>query len=133
VETGELRPRRDGRRKVRTDASLRDAAGGALGAELTDLSANGCRVELDEGAFDEDQVVIVQPGALGGVAGRVRWTRGNAAGVEFADPLHPAVVDHVTGERDLEGHAPPPKRKGESGFTDSFGRPLPSLGKQRRR
>lgn len=133
MQTRDLRPRRHGRRKVQIDASLRDGSGSARSADLTDLSEAGCRMELDRGAVEQDQFVVVRPGALEGVAGRVRWTRGNAAGVEFADPLHPAVVDHVSGGRELAGHAPAPPRGLDSGFTDNFGRPLPSLGNKRRR
>lgn len=133
MENGKHKPRRHGRRKVQVDASLRDGSGTARSAELTDLSEAGCRMELDAGAVAKDQFLVVRPGALAGVAGRVRWTRGNAAGVEFADPLHPAVVDHVSGERELAGTAPPPRRPANSGFTDHFGRPLPSLGNKRGR
>ena len=133
MEDAKQHPRRHGRRKVQVDASLRDGSGAARGAELTDLSEAGCRMELAEGAIEKDQLLVVRPGSLAGVAGRVRWTRGNAAGVEFADPLHSAVVDHVSGERELEGHAPAPARPVNSGFTDHFGRPLPSLGNKRGR
>lgn len=132
METREQRPRRHGRRRLRVDASLRDGNGAARAGALTDLSQTGCRMEVDDAELDDDQLVIVRPGALGGVSGRVRWTRGNAAGVEFTDPLHPAMVDHVSGERELEGHAPPPSRQEKSGFTDNFGRPLPTLGGRRR-
>ena len=133
MEDQKLTPRRHGRRRLRVDASVRDGSGAARVGALTDLSQAGCRMEVDDAALDEDQLVIVRPGALGGVSGRVRWTRGNAAGVEFVDPLHPAVVDHVSGERELEGHAPPPPRRQKSGFTDHFGRPLPTLGNRRGR
>ncbi|MCA1661445.1 MAG: PilZ domain-containing protein [Novosphingobium sp.] len=133
MENKPLRSRRHGRRRVQVDATLRNGSGVARGAELTDLSEAGCRMELGEGAVEPDEVLVVRPGGLGGLTGRVRWTRGNAAGVEFADPLHPAVVDHVSGERELEGQAPRPPRPANSGFTDNFGRPLPSLGNPRRR
>lgn len=133
LEDRKHQPRRHGRRKVLIDASLRDASGAARDAELTDLSEAGCRMELDGDAATEDQFLVVRPGAIEGIAGRVRWTRGNAAGVEFGDPLHPAVVEHVSGERELTGAAPPPRRPANSGFTDHFGRPLPSLGNKRGR
>jgi hypothetical protein len=133
LENRENHPRRHGRRRLRVDASLRDGSGATLSGALTDLSQAGCRMEVDDAELDDDQMVIVRPGALGGVSGRVRWTRGNAAGVEFTDPLHPAMVDHVSGERELEGHAPPPRRHEKSGFTDNFGRPLPTLGNRRGR
>ena len=132
LEDVRLTPRRYGRRRLRVDASLRDGSGAAHSGALTDLSQAGCRMEVEDAELDDDQMVVVRPGALDGVSGRVRWTRGNAAGVEFTDPLHPAVVDHVSGERELEGHAPPPRRE-KSGFTDNFGRPLPTLGNTRRR
>ena len=133
LETKGHRRRRHSRRKLRIDASLRDASDAARAGAITDLSQTGCRMEIGDAALEPDELVIVRPGALGGVSGRVRWQRGNAAGVEFADPLHPAVVDHVSGERELEGHAPSPPRQDRSGFTDHFGRPLPTLGNRRGR
>jgi hypothetical protein len=131
VDTETFKPRDKRRRPVKVDASLREGDGTARGAQLSDLSEAGCRLEVDSGALDTEQTVTVRPNALERLKGTVRWTRGNVAGVEFADPLHPAVVDHVAGEARLTGQPPMPRRA--SGFTDNFGRSLPSLGPPRRK
>lgn len=131
MDTGTFKPRGKRRRPVKVDAALRAGSGRARGAKLSDLSEAGCRLEVDAGALDANQAVTVKPPALEGLAGVVRWTRGNVAGIEFADPLHPAVVDHVAGEARLAGQPPVPRRA--SGFTDNFGRPLPNLGPPRRK
>ena len=131
MDTETFKPRDKRRRRVRVDASLRGGDGAARGARLCDLSEAGCRLEFESGALDADQAVTVRPTALEKLKGTVRWTRGNVAGVEFADPLHPAVVDHVAGEAQLAGQ--PPVSRRASGFTDNFGRPLPTLGPPRRK
>jgi len=124
-------PRRHRRRQTGVDASCSDRDGRATGVAVTDLSEAGCRLELEDGAVAPDEVVVVRPQGLEGVAGRVRWSHEKAAGVEFASALHPAVVDHLTGDDDLEGVPQAPRPN--SGFTDNFGRPLPTLGGMRRR
>lgn len=123
-------PRRTGRRKVGVDASCHDGDGPPIPIAITDLSEGGCKLEGATG-LQPDQEVIVRPQGLDALAGRVRWSHDKAAGIEFASRLHPAVVDHVSGEGAVEGLPPIARRRG-SGLTDNFGRPLPALGAQRR-
>lgn len=129
---GEQDPRRRRRRDAGVGATLRRADGTPLAASVTDLSETGCRIETEEGAVALDDTVIVRPQGIAALAGRVCWTHEKTAGIEFASALHPALVDHLTGDDPLEG-TPMPERTNTSGFSDHFGRPLPTLGSKRRR
>lgn len=71
-------------------------------AELLDISTGGCRVR-DVAVRPNDLVWVTMPG-LSSLDGRVTWVRGWESGIEFTNPLHPAVVDHLV--RDAKG--PPP-------------------------
>lgn len=126
------KPRRSRRRKAGVNASCESGDGRTIGVAVTDISEDGCRLESRSEAFAPDQDIVVRPQGLEALAGRVRWTHDKAAGVEFASKLHPALVEHASGEAALEG-LPPMGRPRGSGLTDNFGRPLPALGSARRR
>lgn len=124
-------PRQGRRRDAAVDATCRGPDGQPLAAEITDVSAKGCRIAAEDGPVAGD-AVVVRPLGMEALAGRVRWSHEKEVGVEFASALHPAVVDHLAGDDDLEG-APAVRRPSNGDFTDNFGRPLPALGSQRRR
>lgn len=127
----ETDPRQRRRRDAELGATVRSDEGTPLLGEVTDLSETGCRIETAAGAVAAGDPVIVRPLGMEALAGRVRWTHEKSAGIEFASALHPAVVDHLSGDEPLEG-APPVGRPANSGFSDNFGRPLPTLGRKRR-
>jgi len=131
VDQKQFAPRRHRRRRLGIDASCHDGDGRLVEAELTDLSEAGCRIDFDDAAVDPGEAVVVRPQGIEALSGRVKWTHEKTAGVEFASALHPAVVDHYAGDGDLEGTPKPPRIP--SGFTDNFGRQLPTLGTKRRR
>jgi hypothetical protein len=112
-------------------AACRTGTGHAREAEITNLSEAGCRLELDGAALDPEQHVVVRPERLEGLSGVVRWSSGAAAGIEFDGALHPAIVDHIAGERDVLGYPAMAPRSGAA-FTDRFGRALPALKGSRR-
>ena len=61
---------------------------------LHDLTASGCRIDLPEHVCDPDDVWVTLPG-LETLASTVRWANEFVAGVEFKQPMHPAVFDHM--------------------------------------
>ena len=61
---------------------------------IIDVSPQGCRVELPVRVLPDDTIWITFPG-LEAIQGKVRWVEEWIAGVEFHNPLHPAVFDHV--------------------------------------
>lgn len=65
-----------------------------LVAKTIDLSCHGLRMTGAERFRDGDTVWITLPG-LEPRKASVVWTNGFEAGCNFADPLHPAVLDAI--------------------------------------
>ena len=62
---------------------------------LHNLSAGGCLIEMTEtDPVAGDEIVISLIDGLQ-VCGRVAWKSADLAGVEFADRIHPALVEHL--------------------------------------
>ena len=60
--------------------------------EILDLSPEGCRVEVPVRVSTDDTIWISFP-ELETLQGKVCWVKEWTAGVEFQNPLHPAVFD----------------------------------------
>jgi hypothetical protein len=67
------------------DAPQHDIAFGAI-------SASGCRLNQVEPNLAIGDVIALNLGPIGPVQATVRWRRQDGAGVEFRDPLDPAIV-----------------------------------------
>jgi hypothetical protein len=63
-------------------------------ANITDVSPQGCRVEVPVSVKQDDMIWITFPG-LEALQGKICWVDGWVAGIEFDRPLHPAVFDMV--------------------------------------
>lgn len=63
---------------------------------LADISTHGCRVDAG-GLRLGDRVWIHLP-TLEAVCAHVAWATPEEAGLEFRQPLHPAVVAHLAGD-----------------------------------
>ena len=62
---------------------------------LHNLSAGGCLIEMTEtDPVAGDEIVISLIDGLQ-VCGRVAWKSADLVGVEFADRIHPALVEHL--------------------------------------
>lgn len=87
--------RRAGDRKtVRLVASVRERCSTAHHAVISDLSRTGCQVSNI--FLRANHPVWVRFGSLAPIESRVVWARSDVAGVRFEQPLHPAVLDHIT-------------------------------------
>jgi hypothetical protein len=82
------------RRPVMLRAKLRDRASSRFDIEVTNLSCSGFLAETIYRLNPQDRVWLTIPGfaALEAVVAR---TAGRAYGCAFAQPLHPAVFDHI--------------------------------------
>lgn len=78
--------------ELRVDIRVRKPGVGKSSGLLLDISNRGCRVELVERVAPADRILIMLPG-LDLVAARVAWQRHWIAGLEFENPLHPAVFE----------------------------------------
>lgn len=87
--------RREKRKKIDTEAVIRNNHHERIGGAVFDISESGCRVDLFAGSAQPGQYVTIKLNAFESWSGIVRWARGTQIGVEFARGLHPAVVEHI--------------------------------------
>lgn len=69
---------------------------------VSDLSAKGCRITADDMSLAVGQIVVLRPDNLEDLAGTVKWTSGQRAGIEFSRPLNPAIVQQFCNEHPIE-------------------------------
>ena len=93
-EDEELRPRKAERRSLQAIASLRRSGYNKVAVNLLDLSTSGFRIETFGGITVGAPVWITLPG-LAAIEAKVVWSRWDQVGCEFANPLHPAILDAV--------------------------------------
>ncbi|HET9629753.1 MAG TPA: PilZ domain-containing protein [Novosphingobium sp.] len=113
------------RRSYRTDTRqgvrLKNARGGVEAVWLMDLSPTGCKVLLRYGRPRVGDSVALLAAGLERIAGVVRWTKADRAGIEFSRPLHPAVADHLAKASFADDDT---QRRSTFGSADSLGRRL---------
>ena len=87
-------PRRAERVPLRADIEFRRTGEHRWRVNILDFSPEGCRVDLPVRVVVDDIVWISLPG-IESIQGTVCWVNEWQAGVEFSNPLHPAVFDNV--------------------------------------
>ncbi len=65
--------------------------------QLLNISQHGCLVEMAESILAQGDPLRLRIPGVSSLDGRVVWSEGRRAGVSFAIPLHPAVVDYIAG------------------------------------
>jgi hypothetical protein len=98
MNTIEARFRRAERHALVLPARCRSRSGFIDRVVITDISRLGCQIESFALTMHEGDPVVITPEVLEGLCGTVRWTAGNAAGIEFATPLYGPVVEHLCRE-----------------------------------
>lgn len=71
--------------------TVRERGRTAQPAELTSISASGCEIQNAALLSDGSQAWVKIPG-LESLLGRAVWTNGSRSGMQFEQPLHPAVA-----------------------------------------
>ena len=66
-------------------------------ARLLDISQHGCLIEVSDAILAKGNPVRLRIPGVSSLDGRVIWDEAMRAGVSFAMPLHPAVVDYIAG------------------------------------
>ena len=74
---------------------LHPRSGRALEVTLSDISEDGCCIAFAGETLEVGQAVVIQPGSLEALVGRVVWTIHGRAGLRFAQPLDGPVVEHL--------------------------------------
>lgn len=75
--------------QCRTQNGLRDHG------EISDISAEGCCVQMRGIYFRVGTRVVLRPQGMEGMSGIVRWVSGDFSGVEFDRPIYGPVLDHI--------------------------------------
>jgi hypothetical protein len=89
--------RRYMRQSVQIGGSLGDNSRASVPITVTDLSTSGCGIETTTHLEQDSRVWVKLPG-LASVPCRVVWFQDGRAGLNFDNPMHPAVVDHICGQ-----------------------------------
>jgi hypothetical protein len=87
--------RRSRRQPVSLAAQCRTASGLRDRGEISDITAEGCCLQMAGPFFRVGMRVVIRPQGLEGLTGIVRWISGDFAGIEFDRPLYAPVVDHL--------------------------------------
>ena len=77
---------------MNAEVALRRASQLNYRVRAYDLSQHGCRLEFVERP-ELDELVWVKFEGLNAIEGLVSWIDGFLVGIEFAQPIHPAVFD----------------------------------------
>lgn len=74
---------------------------GARDVTILDLTEDGCRFHDRFGRIPPNTPVTVKIGPVGPIDAVVRWREGEYSGIQFSQPLHPAVFDHIRQHFDM--------------------------------
>lgn len=89
--------RREDRIPVEILSRYRTGSGRVHMVQVSNLSRSGCLLHQNFSALEVDKKLTIRLGAIGPIDSVVRWKDGLDVGVEFLDPLHPSVLDHIVG------------------------------------
>lgn len=90
-----MEKRDDFRHTVNIQGRYRTGRGFARDVVVTDLSRTGCRIFDRFSSLSEDGYISIRIGSIGPIEARIRWREHSTVGLEFADPIHPAVFEHM--------------------------------------
>ena len=91
-ETRQKIERKAARVAVPGDITLRAVGRSSYRVRVLDLSTDGCKVELVERPSVGDRMLVKFDG-IEVLDAEVAWVEGYAAGLKFANKIHPAVLD----------------------------------------
>lgn len=87
-----MRRRQDRRLGVQLPGSYQHAGSSSRHAFISQLSANGCRLDADEMPLEIGDVLELSLGAVETLSASVKWKTGTTIGVEFENALDDIVV-----------------------------------------
>ena len=90
-----MRPR-ETRTALDAEVALRRTGHHHYKVSVYDASPHGCRIEFVERPSLKERVWVRFEG-LEAIEAQVCWVDGFVAGVEFVNPIHPAVFDRLVG------------------------------------
>lgn len=86
--------RLDPRTNIQAEIFVRQATAQLFRATLSDISVSGFKLNSFT-SLNTDKMVFVKIPGLESLGAHIRWEDYQDYGCEFANPLHPAVFDHL--------------------------------------
>ena len=68
--------------------------------QISNLSLTGCRMYQNHSWLDVDDTISLRIEVIGPILSIVRWKDRTEMGVQFENPLHPSVLDHLAAHFD---------------------------------
>lgn len=89
---------REERIPVEILSQYRTGSGRAHIVQVSNLSRAGCLMHQNFSALDVGKNLTIRLGTVGPIDAVVRWKEGLDVGLEFLNPLHPSVLDHIVAQ-----------------------------------
>ena len=94
-EEDEIIKREDSRKRVGIEGRYRTGSGVPRDVWITDLSRTGCKFYDRFGTMQAGKAITIKVGSVGPIPATVRWWDNHVNGVQFEQPLHDSVYDHI--------------------------------------
>ncbi|WP_233994053.1 PilZ domain-containing protein [Porphyrobacter sp. AAP60] len=78
--------------------------------DLLDLSEGGCKLRGKAGFAEVGDRVTMKVGGVNAPLGSVAWVEGPIAGIAFEGAMHPAVIDYLSQQEELNRIITPSRR-----------------------
>ncbi|GAA4051156.1 PilZ domain-containing protein [Parerythrobacter jejuensis] len=95
VEESGFNKRRGERKNTGIAGRYRTGSGTPRDVWITDLSQTGCRFYDRFGTMQPGKALTLRIGTFGPVPAKVRWWENHTNGVQFEEPLHESVFEHI--------------------------------------
>lgn len=109
--------RRNVRQGLVLDCTVRERSRTAVPAAASDFSVSGIGIKSHSSPLPGNQIWVKIDG-LESLSGRVAWSNGSVAGIEFENPMHPAVAQRFVPNVTMEALPHPPLDQGESNVVE---------------
>ena len=87
--------RREERYSITTNGRYRKGTGVRFDIAIRNLSEYGCNFADLVGRVEVGDEITIRIGEIGPIESQVRWIEKRQVGVQFDQPLHPSVLDHI--------------------------------------
>lgn len=87
--------RQTGRKRIGIQGRYRTGSGRPRDVWITDLSRSGCRFYDKFGTMQKGKALTIRIGSVGPIPAIVRWWDNQVNGIEFEQPLHDSVYEHI--------------------------------------
>jgi hypothetical protein len=109
--------RRTSRQGLALECTVRERSRTAIPATASDFSASGIGIRSHFSALPGNHIWVKVNG-LESLSGRVAWSNGSVAGIEFEIPLHPAVTQRFVPNVSMEALPHPPLNQDASNVSE---------------